>query len=348
MSAERLPAWGINTIGNWSDAAVCALQKSPYVTFLKASAPPIEGSTGYWGKFDDVFHPDFKDKLRQRRHRKQIAATKEDPWCIGYFVDNELSWGDETPLSLATLVRPQSRRRSKSSSPTSRRNTETIAALNAAWKTDHASWDALLASTEAPDSTPRGRPRSLRRKDRRHLFQRHPRGAERICAAPSLPRLPLLFRRGESARRESQRPALRCGELQWLCPRPLGQLPEMEKAGDKPYIIGEFHFGALDRGLFHTGIIPVEDQAERAQAFTDYVTDCLATRTSSAATGSNTPTPRPPAAYGTAKTTRSASPTICDTPYAELIEASRAIGEKLYEKRAGNEGAGRILLTFHR
>ena len=36
-------------------------------------------------------------------------------------------------------------------------------------------------------------------------------------------------------------------------------------------MIGEFHFGALDRGMFHTGLVPVENQAARAQAYKDYV-----------------------------------------------------------------------------
>ena len=60
-------------------AEICALQKAPYVSFLKASAPPIEGLSGYWGKFDDVFHPDFKDKLRRQTTAKQIAADQRRP-----------------------------------------------------------------------------------------------------------------------------------------------------------------------------------------------------------------------------------------------------------------------------
>ena len=52
------------------------------------------------------------------------------------------------------------------------------------------------------------------------------------------------------------------------------QLPD---GGDRPVIIGEFHFGALDRGLFHTGLRPVENQAARAQAFQRYLRSALAT-----------------------------------------------------------------------
>ena len=40
---------------------------------------------------------------------------------------------------------------------------------------------------------------------------------------------------------------------------------------NKPCIIGEFHFGALDRGMFHTGLVPTPSQQRRAQAYLQYV-----------------------------------------------------------------------------
>ena len=39
---------------------------------------------------------------------------------------------------------------------------------------------------------------------------------------------------------------------------------------DLPVMIGEFHFGALDRGLTATGLEAVENQAERAKAYRYY------------------------------------------------------------------------------
>ena len=40
-------------------------------------------------------------------------------------------------------------------------------------------------------------------------------------------------------------------------------------------MVGEFHFGALDRGLFHTGLVPMENQQMRAQTYKDYVIGAL-------------------------------------------------------------------------
>ena len=44
---------------------------------------------------------------------------------------------------------------------------------------------------------------------------------------------------------------------------------------DVPLIIGEFHFGALDRGMFHTGLVPVASQQARAEAYKEYVQGAL-------------------------------------------------------------------------
>jgi len=44
---------------------------------------------------------------------------------------------------------------------------------------------------------------------------------------------------------------------------------------DKPVLIGEFQFGAVDRGMFNASLSPTADQADRAQAYKDYVESAL-------------------------------------------------------------------------
>jgi hypothetical protein len=63
LAHRRLRNWGLNTIGNWSDASVYRLRRTPYVVTVHAAGRPLEGSTGYWGKFPDVFDPEFRANL---------------------------------------------------------------------------------------------------------------------------------------------------------------------------------------------------------------------------------------------------------------------------------------------
>ena len=49
------------------------------------------------------------------------------------------------------------------------------------------------------------------------------------------------------------------------------QVDELALKYDFPVIIGEFHFGAMDRGMFHTGLRKAVDQEDRAQKYVNYV-----------------------------------------------------------------------------
>ncbi len=101
---------------------------------------------------------------------------------------------------------------------------------------------------------------------------------------------------------------------------------------DKPLIIGEFHFGALDRGMLHPGLRGLSNQQQRGYAYEHYLTQAL----------------KHPHIIGTHwfqyreqnVTGRSDGENyqigfvdICDTPYQEIISASRRIGRRLYELR---------------
>jgi hypothetical protein len=164
---QRLRSWGINTIGNWSDEAVCRMDCTPYTdTINSGRTVMIEGSEGYWGKFPDVFDPGFAEAVgRSMAARKGRSAG--DPWCIGYFSDNEMSWGDEVSLAVGVLKSPPSQAakqqfvsdlKAKYGPDTSEagQHAETgIASLNRAWGTAYASWDDLSGAGQAEGA---GRP----------------------------------------------------------------------------------------------------------------------------------------------------------------------------------------------
>jgi hypothetical protein len=53
-------------------------------------------------------------------------------------------------------------------------------------------------------------------------------------------------------------------------PHPAEEIAKVAALTSKPVLVGEFHFGALDRGLTSTGIRGVTSQAERGVAFRYY------------------------------------------------------------------------------
>ena len=106
---------------------------------------------------------------------------------------------------------------------------------------------------------------------------------------------------------------------------------------DAPVIIGEFHFGALDRGMFHTGLVATESQEDRANHYKAYVESVLANPTfvgchwfkymDEPTTGRGLDEENYQIGFLD----------IVDTPYPETIAASREVGYGMYEFRFGKK-----------
>ena len=110
----------------------------------------IEGSEGYWGKFPDVYDPSFVEGVSKAMSGKK-GKSANDAWCIGYFSDNEMSWGDETSLAVATLKSPSTQAAKTEFIGGLKSQYGDIVKLNQAWGGAHTSWEALLESRQAPD-----------------------------------------------------------------------------------------------------------------------------------------------------------------------------------------------------
>ncbi|MEI7911683.1 MAG: beta-agarase [Verrucomicrobiota bacterium] len=325
---QRLRSWGLNTIANWSDPAVCALHRTPYTDSIGShGSRMIEGSEGYWGKFPDVFDPAFSSNIRRAMQDKR-ASSANDPWCIGYFSDNEMSWGDETSLAIGALKSPPDQPAKLSFIAELKAKYAAIANLNAAWGTHHESWDALLADRGAPDP-------QLARADLTGFYTKSAEAyfrSVRDAIKAVAPNQLYLGCRFAWVNDLADRAAGRyCDVISYnLYQRSVAGFKN--PSSDKPLIIGEFHFGALDRGMFHTGLVPVEDQAARARAYTDYVLGAL----------------HHPQFVGTHWFQWMDEPTtgrvydeenyqigfldVADTPYPETIAACRKVAAALYRR----------------
>jgi hypothetical protein len=337
MAHRRLRSWGMNTIANWSDRDIYQQRKTPYVTTISAGSRTIEGSEGYWGKFFDVFDPDFRRSLG-RAMESQKGRSVDDPWCIGFFVHNELSWGDDTSLSLAVLASPPDQPAKPAFVEMLKKKYTTIDALNTAWATRYASWQAMLDSTRQPDKEKAG-------DDLRAFYTILAETYFRIVneevkrAAPHQLYLGCRFAWVNDLAAIAS--AKFCDVVSYNRYEYSVESLQMPEKIDKPLLIGEFHFGALDRGMFHTGLRVAKDQLDRAEKYRSYVFGAL----------------RNPYIVGThwfqfrdqATTGRGDGENyqiglvdICDTPYPEMIAALRDVGRQMYAYRLKEESADQM------
>lgn len=86
MIIKRMDKWGLNTIANWSSAEVMNMNKKAFMFQLRDVG--IEG--GLMG-LPDVYTPDFESKV-DAGCKASVESYKNNPWLIGYFTGNEPSW----------------------------------------------------------------------------------------------------------------------------------------------------------------------------------------------------------------------------------------------------------------
>ena len=334
MAHRRLHAWGMNTIANWSDPEVYRFPKTPYTATLGTSGPVIAGSEGYWGQFSDPFHPEFRKNFAATMSKQ--TQTANDPWCIGFFVDNELGWGNETSLSVAALVSPAAQPAKIAVVDMLQKKYETIEKFNTAWKTSHADWNALLTATEAPDTKNETVKSDLQAGY--SLIAEEYFKVIRDELKKVAPKTIYFGCRFAWVNDRAVRAADKfCDVLSFNVYEYDFSGFKLPKGVDKGVIIGEFHFGALDRGMLHTGLCPVANQQERAAAYEKYVRSGLEhpnivgthwfLYSDQATTGRG----------GDGENYQIGLVDICDTPYPETIEAVKRIGDTMYDFRRKRE-----------
>ncbi|MGI5923125.1 MAG: beta-galactosidase [Lentisphaeria bacterium] len=140
---RRLQSWGFNTIANWSEPALYQAQKIPYALNLPLPKCPKVGN------IIDVYADEFAAGMADLFGDK-FAYTREDPYCIGFFVGNELKFGSATHIGEQALA-------AKAEQPAKRELLRQLqakyadmAACNAAWETNFGSWDEWLAAEQPP------------------------------------------------------------------------------------------------------------------------------------------------------------------------------------------------------
>ncbi len=339
---KRIPGFGMNTIGNWSNLVYTKAGKTPYVVYTGLWGPNfvrIAGSKGYWGQFPDPFDENFA-KIYERSVEKVNKYTSfiNDPWCIGAFADNELSWGNEYDLALAALSSPPAQPARKAFQNMLFKKYPEIEALNQAWGTHFKSY-AEMANLESIEL--KGEKSTALKEDLRDFT--------RLTAESYFSQIREVLRRLApnqlylGCRFAWVNPVVFHEALQYcdivsfnIYERDLSQYKFPEEDIDKPVIIGEFHFGATDRGMWHPGLVKTDNQLERARLAQEYVITALkhpnivGCHYFQYRDQSTTGRPLDGENYSIGLVS------VADVPYPELTRALRETGEKMYDIRANS------------
>jgi hypothetical protein len=149
MVPKRLESWGQNTLGAWTAPDLYLRSTMPYTPIIMIESRKIEGSEGHWYKFTDPYDSTFIGNLT--RGIKAIGKSTTDPNCIGYYVDNEITWGDTTGVARWTIASPANQPAKIVMLAFLKKKYKTINDLNTKWNTKFAAWDEFMSNTKPLD-----------------------------------------------------------------------------------------------------------------------------------------------------------------------------------------------------
>ena len=332
---KRLQAWGINTIGNWAAGDFMRKGRTPYTMQLSDFAKGFPRFAESRVKFYDVFDPQFDVKMGNilRDRAAEDPAIKQsltDPMCIGYFIDNELRFNDiisavmqAVPTQLAKVEFINDLKKQYS----------TIEKLNAAWKTKYADWKALA------DSRSRNLPKSdAFRKDSEDFYTKFVNRYFETCRKgikKTAPYRLYLGCRFVGFRQKGSVWAAAAKYCDVVSVNTYSNSVNNVKRSDfrdRPVLIGEFHFGTYDRGMFSSSLAPVGDQQERANSYTRFVQGALVHPNFVGAHWFQF-RDQPLTGRYDGEGYQIGFVDVADTPYPELTKAAREVGANMYRYR---------------
>ncbi|HOJ32555.1 MAG TPA: beta-galactosidase [Candidatus Hydrogenedentes bacterium] len=325
----RLDSWGFNTIGAWAQEDV--LEKSPLpftaITGIHGEVRRIEAGSGYWSKMYDVYDPSFAVRV-DSSVGPMASKYASNPLCIGFFVDNELGWEDPRRATLSSPTDQPCRKMLIQQLMDKYGSSEQLCR---AWEIPETDWDHL----RLPSS-----PNATCRSDMDRYVYDFAKTYFLTVRNVVKKYAPHHLYLGCRFAGKPEEPVIRaCAEVADVISVNLYNytLDAAEWTGqndyNKPVLVGEFHFGALDRGMFHPGLCPTRDQTERARAYRRYVESVASCPVFVGCHWFQYIDEPITGRWFDGENYNIGFVSVTDSPYPELVTAARRINHRIYDVR---------------
>lgn len=320
---KRLASWGMNTYANWSSGY--EQLRTPFTVPVYFRGPDLAP------KLPDVWHPEFTTKLGKVLSDLKDNEVHSSPWNLGFFVFNEIRFKKPPDLASVILGAPADQPAKVVWVKRLAAKYDKIEALNQVWQTHYRSWENLLTSTKQVTYANMAADANqcfadycdhffrLSRDTCKEFFPNHLYLGSRLHGQEH----PLVMKAADAY----------CDVISYnLYRKTLAGWNGPTKAFTKPVMATEFHFGALDRGMFHTGLQAASNQEDRAEHYYEYVRSALQ---NPLFVGTHWFQYAPQGFTGRedGENYQIGLLDMADTPYPELIRAVRRIGAEMYQLR---------------
>ena len=296
---KRMQKWGLNTIANWSSAAVYGLNKIPYALQMRGLA-----MDGNLMGLSDVYAPGFADSIDSGM-KAYMPANRNNPWIIGYFVGNEPAWlGREAHLCDLILEGPDRPIKNElikylQGGDTPKRKEQFI----------HATFNIFLQTVKT----------SMKRHDPNHL------------------NLGIRFSHLDGLNDQLMEICRQAFDLlsfnNYDLKPPKEMMDRALRLTDMPMIIGEYHFGTVDRGMSQA-LYQVNTQQDRGVGYRYYTEQAYA-HPGIIGTGYFQWCDQEMIGRGDGENYNCGMVDVTDRPYKHMVEATMETAKRLYAVHSG-------------
>ncbi|MCL2059676.1 MAG: beta-galactosidase [Oscillospiraceae bacterium] len=268
LTHNRLINWGYNTIGNWSDLEFIRYSKMPYVWPL-ANFPETDAKI--FRDFPDVFSDEYKEK--SKLFAAQLKEFEGDANMIGYFLRNEPQWAFVRGLLIAEKVLETPHMTACKTEFIGRLKEKygCIGALNSAWAKEYNTFEDLEQPQEAVASYS---PQAYADAEdfSKELIRKYVGVPSVECKAVDPYHMNLGMRYAFITYPMLTEGAEYFDVFTINCYQddPYNAALEAGELTNMPVMVGEFHFGAMDVGMFSTGQNGGLTQRDRGLAYRVY------------------------------------------------------------------------------
>ncbi len=332
ITSGQIREFGINTIANWSDINYARKAKIPYVLPLRGF-PSTD--VKLYRDFPDVFAKEYAQNANE--FAQQLNEYKNDPYLIGYFLRNEPHWAfGANDIAFEMFGTNQTSDSKNEFALWLSKQYASIQEFNQSWNLELSSFEEITKKTFSSYPSEKAKEDfwkfseilvakyvnmpcdEVEKVDANHLNL----GMRYAWLSSDL-----LYKAGERFDVFSINGYGNPGPP---------ETAEIAKISGKPVMIGEFHFGATDRGLPATGIQGALTQAERAKAYRYYIEQGLA-RPELIGMHYFQWLDQPVFGRFDGENYNIGFMDICNQPYKELTEAAKITHLKMYQIANGDE-----------
>jgi hypothetical protein len=338
---KRLRSWGFNTISDWAKRELYAQSSLPFVFGVSTDDFPTRLSTPFRDDrlLPDPFAGDFQGFMSSKLS-SSIGAYNGRGEFLGLYVDGELRWSNPNDpatryqVAVAALNAPMGQPAKASFVTYLKWKYGNTKKLNRAWGTRFASWSSVQSQNCWP-SPDLGNAEVL--SDIRSFSAAYARNYySKIKAAMAEIGCTGLYL---GARDSFAPPEFLAEADKVVDAHSMGYYNHPEKMdwsfswATKPILLYEFSFGASDRGAWHPGPVSTLSQADRASRMSAYLWTALANPMVVGAHWFQY-VDQHPSGRNDGENYNVGFVSITDTPFPEMVAASRSLGRSLYSLRA--------------